>query len=133
MPPHSRAEGIIAVPEGARVHAAVDGFVARLVVAPGTHVRQGAVLGRTVPAATQQLPSLALSTQGGGGIATDPRDAEGHKALIRFFELDVHLLAAEEVRHVSGRAYVRFDHGWEPLAQRWYRQLRGLFLSRFAV
>jgi hypothetical protein len=28
---------------------------------------------------------------------------------------------------------VRFDHGWEPLVQRWYRHLRRLFLSKFYV
>ena len=34
---------------------------------------------------------------------------------------------------VGGRVYVRFDHGTEPLATRWYRGLRRLFLKRFNV
>jgi putative peptide zinc metalloprotease protein len=29
--------------------------------------------------------------------------------------------------------YVRFDHGWEPLAVQWARELRQLFLARFNV
>jgi putative peptide zinc metalloprotease protein len=92
-----------------------------------------AELWRVVPAATQQLPSLALSSQGGGAIATDPRDIEGVKTLQRLFQLDVQLTSDVRVSHVGGRVYVRFDHGWEPLGQRWYRQLRRLFLARFYV
>ena len=92
-----------------------------------------AVLWRVVPAATQQLPSLALSSQGGGAIATDPRDAEGVTTLQRLFQLDVQLTSDARVSNVGGRVYVRFDHGWEPLVQRWYRHLRRLFLARFYV
>ena len=92
-----------------------------------------AVLWRVVPAATQQLPSLALSSQGGGAIATDPRDTEGVTTRQRLFQLDVQLTSDARVSNVGGRVYVRFDHGWEPLVQRWYRHLRRLFLSRFYV
>ena len=35
--------------------------------------------------------------------------------------------------NVGGRAYVRFDHGWQPLAVQWYLTLRQLFLARFNV
>jgi putative peptide zinc metalloprotease protein len=92
-----------------------------------------AALWRMVPAATQQLPSLALSSQGGGAMATDPRDTEGVKTLQRFFQLDVQLASDARVSNIGGRVHVRFDHGWEPLVQRWYRHLRRLFLSRFYV
>jgi putative peptide zinc metalloprotease protein len=92
-----------------------------------------AVLWRVVPAATQQLPSLALSSEGGGAIATDPRDTEGVKTLQRLFQLDVQLSSYASMINVGGRVYVRFDHGWEPLVQRWYRHLRRLFLSKFYV
>ena len=86
-----------------------------------------------MPAATQQLPSLALSSQGGGAIATDPRDTEGVKAVQRLFQLDLHLPSYTGMINIGGRVYVRFDHGWEPLVQRWYRHLRRLFLSKFYV
>jgi putative peptide zinc metalloprotease protein len=92
-----------------------------------------AVLWRVVPAATQQLPSLALSSQGGGAIVTDPRDTEGVKTLQRLFQLDVQLTSEARVINVGGRVHVRFDHGREPLVQRWYRQIRRLFLARFYV
>src|SRR5215475_6652945 len=92
-----------------------------------------AVLWRAVPAATQQLPSLALSSQGGGAIATDPHDTEGVKTLQRLFQLDLQLPSYAGVINIGGRVYVRFDHGWEPLVQQWYRHLRRLFLSKFYV
>ena len=35
--------------------------------------------------------------------------------------------------NAGGRAYVRFDHGAEPLGFQLYRRVRQLFLSRFHV
>lgn len=92
-----------------------------------------AVLWREVPGATQQLPSLALGSQGGGSIAIDPLDAQGTKTLQRLFQFDIKLPSLAGVVTIGGRVYVRFDHGWEPLVQRWYRQVRRLFLSKFYV
>jgi putative peptide zinc metalloprotease protein len=107
------------------------GIEVRLAERPAEPV--SAMLWRVVPAATQQLPSLALSSEGGGAIATDPRDTEGVKTLQRLFQLDVQLSSYAKMINVGGRVYVRFDHGWEPLVQRWYRHLRRLFLSKFYV
>ena len=91
------------------------------------------VIQREVPAATGQLPSTALGSQGGGAIAVDPLDKEGMKSIERFFQFDLALPASAGIRAFGGRVYVRFDHGWQPLATRWYRQVRQLFLSRFHV
>jgi putative peptide zinc metalloprotease protein len=88
---------------------------------------------REVPAATHQLPSLALSSQGGGEIVTDPSDKHGLKTVQKLFQLDLGLPASAGVVHVGERVYARFDHGWEPLVQRWYRHLRQLFLAKFYV
>jgi putative peptide zinc metalloprotease protein len=88
---------------------------------------------RVVPSASEQLPTAALGTQGGGQVAVDPGDKEGRKALQRYFQIDVELPPAERALHVGARAYVRFDHGWEPLGFQWYRRARQLFLSRFNV
>jgi putative peptide zinc metalloprotease protein len=88
---------------------------------------------RVVPSASDQLPSAALGTQGGGHAAVDPADREGRKALQKYFQVDVELPAEDRKLHVGGRAYVRFDHGWEPLGFQWYRRARQLFLSRFNV
>lgn len=92
-----------------------------------------AVLRREVPAATDQLPGRALSQEGGGEIAIDPRDMQGVKAFQKMFLFDIELPSYEGLYHVGGRVYVRFDHGREPLVWRWYRGLRQLFLRRFNV
>ena len=96
------------------------------VIAEGSIVRQ-------VPAGEAYLPSRALAVDGGGQIATDPRDAKGPKALERMFQFDVALAGAPHVDLFGERVYVRFDHRMEPLAVQWYRTVRLLFLSRFSV
>ena len=88
---------------------------------------------RQVPAATDQLPSLALGSAGGGAIAVDPRDGSGLKALEQVFVLDLELPRSVATDYLGQRVEVRFDHGAEPLAMQWYRSLRQLFLSRFGV
>ena len=86
---------------------------------------------RAVPAASGRLPSAALGTRGGGLFAVDPTDSSGVTILQDVFHLELQL--EEPVLRLGGRAYVRFDHGLEPLGQQWYRSLRQLFLSRFHV
>jgi len=88
---------------------------------------------RIVPSATDQLPSAALGTQGGGVAAVDPGDKEGRKTVQKWFLVDVELPVEDRRLHVGGRAYLRFDHGWEPLGLQWYRRARQLFLTRFNV
>jgi len=88
---------------------------------------------RQVPAATQQLPTQALGTGGGGAIPLDPRDGNGLTALDKVFVLDVELPEAATTEFLGRRVQVRFDHGAEPLAAQWYRSLRQLFLSHFGV
>jgi putative peptide zinc metalloprotease protein len=92
-----------------------------------------AAVSRIVPSASDQLPSAALGTQGGGQAAVDPGDREGRKSVQRHFHVDVALPPGERTLHVGSRAYVRFDHGWSPLGVQWYRRARQLFLSRFNV
>ena len=88
---------------------------------------------RLVPAASEELPSLALGSEGGGEVPLDPRDPQGHKALKKVFQVDVEFPPPLGVLNVGGRVFVRFDHGWSPLASQWYRKGRQLFLSRFNV
>ncbi len=92
-----------------------------------------ATINREVPAATDRLPSIILSQEGGGEIAIDPRDLLGAKAFQKVFIFDLGLSAQPRVYNVGGRVYVRFDHGREPLIYRWYRGARRLFLRRFSV
>ena len=88
---------------------------------------------RFVPAATDELPSEALAEQGGGDIVTVPGEGGVVKAFDKVFILDLELPKAVASGTVGGRAFARFDHGYEPLAKQWYRQLRQLFLERFSV
>jgi len=88
---------------------------------------------RLVPAASDELPSPALGSGGGGQVPMDPKDPKGQKAMRKVFQVDLQLPVELGLVNVGGRVYVRFDHGWEPLMVQWYRQGRQLFLSRFNV
>jgi putative peptide zinc metalloprotease protein len=92
-----------------------------------------AAVKRLVPAASDELPSPALGSEGGGQVPMDPKDPKGQKALRKVYQVDLQLPVELGVVNVGGRVYVRFDHGWESLMAQWYRQGRQLFLSRFNV
>lgn len=88
---------------------------------------------REVPAAVEQLPTAALGSEGGGAVAIDPRDDSGRKPFGKVFEFDLVPGAPALFRHIGTRVYVRFDHGTEPLAYRWYRGLRQVLLRQLDV
>jgi putative peptide zinc metalloprotease protein len=88
---------------------------------------------REVPGGSQRLPSKALALDGGGSYATDPRDSSGLKTLVRTFQLDLELDSDLQDLTFGTRAYVRFNHAWEPLARQGFRRVRQLFLSRLAL
>ena len=88
---------------------------------------------RLVPAASEELPSAALGSEGGGQVPLDPHDPKGQKAMKRLFQIDLELPPRHGLANVGGRVYVRFDHGWDSLLAQWYRQGRQLFLARFNV
>jgi len=109
----------------------VDHVEVRL--AEGLPTAIGAVLHRIVPAASTQLPSAALGSEGGGTVPMDPSDREGATAMQRVFEVDLILGSDVHVVNAGGRVYVRFAHPWRPFSSQWSRQIRQLFLSRFNV
>jgi putative peptide zinc metalloprotease protein len=88
---------------------------------------------REVPAAQQDVPSLALTTRGGGSIALDPSKTQHPQALFSLFQLDVELLDPMRMRTQGSRVYVRFLHGYEPVAWRFLRSTRQFFLGQFRV
>jgi len=88
---------------------------------------------REVPAATDELPSMTLSLQGGGKIGLDPNKPGDSKALEKLFVLDLDLSSGAPTNYIGGRIYVRFEHQPEPLADQWYREARRVFLKRFNV
>ena len=85
---------------------------------------------RDVPAATRQLPSVALGDRGGGPYLTDPADADGVRAIepVVLFDLTV---PDRSLERAGGRAWVRFEHSAKPLASQWYRRVRQVFLQQF--
>ncbi len=88
---------------------------------------------REVPGGTNQLPTPALGTAGGGSFAVSPQDSSGRTTLERIFQLEVSLPPEVTNAFVGGRVFVRFDHGYEPLGFQVYRSMRQLFLRRFGV
>ncbi len=120
---------IAAVPQEdiALVRGRTRSVAARLVERRGElHVAR---LDREVPAASARLPSAALSRQGGGPFATAPDDPEATRTLDRVFQVELSFDRPPE--RLGGRAFVRFDHGWQSLLGQWNRRLRQLFLRRF--
>ncbi len=107
----------------------------------GTEVKFVEHLGRTfsatikqeTPEALEQLPSAILSSNGGGKIATDPSDSEGLRPLEKQYQFYLEPIEAISNVKIGGRVYVRFDHGFKPLAFQWYRRMRQLFLRHFNV
>jgi putative peptide zinc metalloprotease protein len=91
-----------------------------------------AVIQREVPAGSNRLPNLALSSTGGGVVAVDPRETREPRALKKWFELEL-ALPETRVYALGERAHVRFEHGSEPEAWRLYRSIRQLFMKRFTV
>jgi putative peptide zinc metalloprotease protein len=92
-----------------------------------------AVMLREIPGGLEQLPSTVLGSAGGGKIAIDPTDPSGLKAIEKLFQFDIELPSPIENVYIGDRVFVRFDHGFEPLATQWYRSIRRLFLKRFNV
>ncbi len=123
----------VVVPQDAidRVREATDRVRVRMVDRPDTSIK-GRII-RAVPGGEEFLPSRALATDGGGEIATDPRETKGAKALQRMFQFDVELIDSGPINQFGQRVYVRFEHEEEPLSVQWYRAVRLLFLSRFSV
>lgn len=92
-----------------------------------------AVILREVPGATQQLPTPALGTAGGGKVPVDPSDPNGVQTLGRFFEFEILMVQPSEDILLGRRVRVRFDHGTSPLGVQAYRSLRQLFLRLYNV
>ena len=118
------------VPEhdAALVRERTRGVEVRLTEAPAE--RRVGKLVREVPAATNQLPSAALSDRGGGPYVADPADKDGLRTLEPVVLIDLKVPDIP-LKRAGGRVWVRFDHGAEPLAGQWYRRLRQLFLQHF--
>ncbi|MGB5260441.1 MAG: hypothetical protein WBO34_07965 [Gammaproteobacteria bacterium] len=92
-----------------------------------------AMISREVPSASNDLPSKALGTGGGGYFPVDPADKSGLRTLDTVFQVELELADDFPTQYYGQRVYVRFGHGTEPLAMQWTRSLKQLFMRDFGV
>ena len=89
---------------------------------------------QSTPSLIRRLPSLALSTQGGGQFALDPGAQRGQAiTLAPFLQLDLKLQSQPTIISYGDRVIVRFSHGDSPLIGRIYRATTRIFLKYFAT
>lgn len=88
---------------------------------------------REVPEASDQVPSKALTLDGGGRLAADPRDPGGLKTLAHTFQFELELAPVPESLRFGTRAHVRFQHRPQPLAVQLWRRLRQVLLARLGL
>lgn len=123
-----RVRAAVAEPDAHLVRHRLQGAEVRLADAP--HRVLSASLSGDTPAATRRLPSAAFADHGGGPYASDPAEKDGLHSLQPVFLFDL-TLSGRTLERVGGRAWVRFDHGSEPLAAQAYRRAAQLFLQHF--
>jgi putative peptide zinc metalloprotease protein len=111
------------------VRTRLTGIEVRLPQYPG-ETRWARVL-REVPAGSAELPSKALTREGGGSFSTDPHYPDQVRSAERTFQFDLELPPGAAPGYFGSRVQVRFAHEAEPLGLQWYRRLRQLFLARF--
>ena len=97
------------------------------------HLEYSAVISREAPEATYKLPSAALSTAGGGQFIVNPDTGDPLQTLEKIFLVDLNFDPQQQNIPLGTRAYVRINHGSEPLATQWYRRIRQVFLRQFNV
>lgn len=83
---------------------------------------------REVPGVHKELPSMALSVEGGGKFVLDPEEIEVPKAFEPFFQFEIALQDVPPNR-IGERVYVRFEHTPEAIAYRWLRTARRVLLE----
>jgi putative peptide zinc metalloprotease protein len=88
---------------------------------------------REVPMFSDRLPSMALSTAGGGDVAMDPTDSSHARALSKLLQFEISLSEELPEHDFGERVFVRFRHHNEALAFRIYRAARQLVMSRLNV
>jgi len=88
---------------------------------------------RQAPEATNQLPSTALSTQGGGQFIVKPESPTELLTEQKVFVVDLEFEPESQNIPLGTRVYVRIIHGGEPLATQLYRRVRQIFLRQFNV
>ncbi len=91
-----------------------------------------ATVRREVPAASNKVTNLAMSSAGGGQAPLHAQDPQKPKTLDTWFEFELELPATRAFV-LGEHVYARFEHEAEPVAWRIYRSVRQLFLKRFSA
>jgi putative peptide zinc metalloprotease protein len=125
----------VVVPQSSlqRIHRSLQSVRVRLVRDSGREF--AAQSAREVPAATDELPSLTLSLQGGGSIGVDPRKSqEGRaKSAENLFVMDL-VLPPDALRaYLGARVFVKFSHAPRPIALQAYDALRQMMLRQLQI
>lgn len=107
----------------------IAGIDISVVSEPGK-IFTGTIVSRN-PQSTFQLPGKALGTAGGGKILINPEDSSQMSTLEKMFQLDIVLDEPLENSFPESRAYIKFQHGFQPLLFRWTRSLQQLFINEF--
>ena len=110
-----------------RIRKGISAISVHLAGEPGRSI-QGRLLGQT-PLATDQLPSAALGSSGGGAIPVDSRDQKGITALEPVFTLDIALASTSGDPYIGRRAYVTLTHEHDTLFSRLFDTGRRVVLS----
>ena len=87
---------------------------------------------REIPSASQTLPSLALSSVGGGSIVLDPavNSSVEPSSIQSFFQVDLKIIDNIETIRYGGRVFVKFKFNKRSLFQQIYRPIKQTFLSK---
>lgn len=89
-------------------------------------------LTREVPAASDRLPNLALSLEGGGDIALDPSRVNDPKTFEKYFQFEIEV-DDFPIQRIGERVFVKFVYEAEPLFYRVKRYVQRLFMKRFEI
>ena len=99
-----------------------------------THLpAQQATLLRAIPAASAQLPSMALATVGGGKVEVVAGEDGQPRAIRELFHFELGAEEPLQIGEVGRKVHVKFVHSKEPLGNQALRRLRQLFLSQLNV
>lgn len=122
----------VVVPQSSldKIHRSNRGVTVRLVQDSGRDYV--ARISREVPAATDELPSMALSLQGGGRIGVDTRKSKdgAAKSAESLFVMDLALPQDAPRAYLGGRVYAKFQHEPRPLLSQMYDAMRQLVLQQ---
>ncbi len=88
---------------------------------------------RQAPEATNQLPSAALSTAGGGKMLVQPDNPTQLLTDQKIFIVDLEFDPAGAQVPLGTRVWARIDHGGEPVATQLMRRVRQVFLRQLNV